>query len=336
MDDVITLGHGSGGALTQELIQTLFVPAFDNAPLRDLGDAAVFEAAAGRFAFTTDSFVVNPLFFPGGDIGKLAVNGTINDLAVAGAQPLCLSVGLILEEGFPLADLRRVVESMAQAAAAAEVPLITGDTKVVERGRGDGVYVNTAGVGGNVFEPLLSPRRVEPGDRILVSGPLGDHEICVLLARGELAFESDLQSDCAPVHGLVQAILAAGGPKVRFLRDPTRGGLATVLNEVAAEAGYDLLLREAAIPVRPEVRAVCDLLGFDPLYLANEGKVVALVAEDQAEAVLNAMQGHERGREAAIIGEVLPAQNRRVLLETGVGGRRIVDLLVASQWPRIC
>ncbi|HIE52788.1 MAG TPA: hydrogenase expression/formation protein HypE [Armatimonadetes bacterium] len=336
MEKVITLGHGSGGALTQELIERFFVPAFDNEPLRALTDSALIAAEGKRLAFTTDSYVVKPWQFPGGDIGKLAVTGTVNDLAVVGARPIFLSVGFILEEGFPLSDLHTVINSLAETAQAAGVQIVTGDTKVVERGSGDGIYLNTAGLGVVPKGVNLSAQRVAPGDVVLVSGPLGEHEICVLLARGELEFEAEVLSDCAPVQGLVQMLLENIGEGVKWLRDPTRGGLATALNELARACGYDLLVEEAAVPVQEPVRVLCDLLGYDPLYLANEGKIVAVLAPQVAEEALAVVREHELGREAALIGRVLPETRGRVLLQTGVGGRRIVDLLAGAQWPRIC
>jgi hydrogenase expression/formation protein HypE len=329
-DEYVTLAHGAGGKATHALVEQLFVPELDNPLLSPLGDAALVVVAGARLAFTTDSFVVSPLFFPGGDVGSLAVNGTVNDLAVAGATPLALSAGFVVEEGFPVTYLRRIAASMAAAARRAGVVVATGDTKVVERGKADGVFVNTSGVG--VVPPgvELGPGRVRPGDRVLVSGPLGDHGIAVLVARGDLKLESELTSDCAPVHELAAALVALGGD-LRFMRDPTRGGLATALNELAVDAGLAVVLEDHALPVRPEVAGACEILGLDPLYVANEGKLVAVVAPDAADRALAAL-----GDEAAVVGEVRDDPAGLVLLETSLGGTRIVDMLVGDPLPRIC
>ncbi len=334
-DEIITLAHGAGGKATRTLIEALFFGELANPLLGELGDAAVLDAAGSRLAFTTDSFVVRPLFFPGGDIGSLAVNGTVNDLAVSGARPLCLAAGFIVEEGFPTDDLRRVAASMAAAARRAGVEVVTGDTKVVERGKGDGVYVTTTGIGLVGPGVDLGPARVEPGDRVLLSGTIGDHGMAVMVARGELQLEVELASDTAPLHELALA-LAELGPALRWLRDPTRGGLATALNELAEAAGAAVLLAERALPVRAEVAAACEILGIDPLYVANEGKLVAVVAPEAADAALAALRALPLGREAAVVGEIAAEPERLVVLETEVGGSRLVDMLVGDPLPRIC
>jgi hydrogenase expression/formation protein HypE len=325
--DVVTLAHGAGGKATRRLVEGLFLEELANPLLSQLGDAAV----ADGLAFTTDSFVVKPLFFPGGDIGELAVNGTVNDLAVAGAEPLWLSAGFVIEEGFPLADLRTIAQSMARAAEESRVPVVAGDTKVVERGSADGLFVTTAGVGRTRAEF----GRPEPGDRVLVSGTLGDHGFAVLVARGDLRLESELRSDTAPLHDLA-AGLTDLGPALRWMRDPTRGGLATALNELAGETRLTIRLYEEAIPIRAEVAGAAEILGIDPLYVANEGKLIAVVASDAADAALSALRTHHLGRDAAVIGEVSSAGEGLVVLETALGGSRIVDMLVGDPLPRIC
>ena len=294
-DELVTLAHGAGGKATRALVEGLFLEELGNPLLDPLGDSAVVELNGSRLAFTTDSYVVKPIFFPGGDIGELAVNGTVNDLAVSGAVPLALSAGFVVEEGFPVADLRRVAGSMAAAAAAVGVPVATGDTKVVERGHGDGVYVNTAGIGVVAKDAALGPERVQPGDRVLVSGTLGDHGMAVMIARGELDLEVELESDTAPVHELTQALLELGSA-VKWLRDPTRGGLATALNELAEQSEFAVVLEETALPLRPAVVGACEILGIDPLYVANEGKLVAIVAPEAAESALASLRGHALGR----------------------------------------
>jgi hydrogenase expression/formation protein HypE len=333
-DELVTLAHGAGGKATRALVEGLFVEELGNPLLEPLGDSAFLELNGSRLAFTTDSYVVKPIFFPGGDIGELAVNGTVNDLAVSGAVPLALSAGFVVEEGFPVTDLRRIAASMAAAAATVGVPVATGDTKVVERGHGDGVYVNTAGVGivGNVE---LGPERVQPGDRVLVSGTIGDHGMAVMIARGELDLEVELESDTAPMHELAKALVELGSA-VRWLRDPTRGGLATALNELAEEAELAVVLDETALPLRPAVVGACEILGIDPLYVANEGKLVAVVASDVAEGALAALRTHVLGAEAAIVGEIRADPAGLVVLETALGGSRIVDMLVGDPLPRIC
>ena len=334
-EERITLSHGSGGKATQTLIEAVFLEAFANPLLAPLEDGAVLEANGGRLAFTTDSYVVSPLFFPGGDIGDLAVNGTVNDLAVSGARPLWLSAGFILEEGFPVADLERIVASMAAAAERAGVQIVTGDTKVVQRGKADGCYVNTAGVGVIERPGELGVATARPGDAVIVSGPIGEHGITIMLARGELDIESEVTSDTAPLNGLVERLLDAA-PGVRGLRDATRGGVATICNEVARAAGVAVVVNEEAVPVRPDVRGACELLGIDPLYVACEGRLVAVVDGEQVEAAMAALRSHPLGQGAAVIGRVRDDPPGLVLLKTSFGGTRIVDLLVGDPLPRIC
>lgn len=332
----ILMAHGGGGRLTQMLIERMFVPAFANATLETLHDGAVLPIDGARVAFSTDSFVVSPRVFPGGDIGSLAVHGTVNDLAMCGAQPLALAAGFILEEGLPMAELWGYVQSMQQAAAAAGVPVVTGDTKVVDRGKGDGLYINTTGIGLIPAGVHVTPTRARPGDLILVSGAIAVHGIAVMSVREGLAFETTLASDSAPLHGLVAQVLAAGGEHVHVLRDPTRGGVASTLNEIAQAAGLGMRLDEARIPVWDEVRGACEILGLDPLYVANEGKCLVIVARPAAEAVLAALQAHPLGREAAVIGEVVADHGGRVVLRSRIGGQRVVDMLAGEQLPRIC
>ena len=334
-DELVTLAHGAGGKATHVLIESLFLEELANPLLAPLADAALLEQNGTRLAFATDSFVVKPLFFPGGDIGELAVNGTVNDLAMAGGRPLCLSAGFIVEEGFPTGDLRRIAASMGAAARAAGVAVAAGDTKVVERGKGDGLYVNTAGVA--FVDPALelSPTRIQPGDQVLVSGSLGEHGMAIMIARGELELEVELESDTAPLHELAQTLLAATDG-VRCLRDPTRGGLATVLNEFALACELAIVLDEASLPVRPEVTGACEILGIDPLYVASEGRLVAVVAPDAAAEALAALRSHALGADAAIVGEVRAEPEGLVLLDTAFGGSRVVDMLVGDPLPRIC
>jgi hydrogenase expression/formation protein HypE len=334
-DTVITLAHGAGGKATANLIEALFLDAFRNELLEPLEDQAVTTLPSSKVAFTTDAFVVSPLFFPGGNLGDLAVNGTVNDLAVAGARPVMLSAAFILEEGFPVEDLRRIVASMAAAAAAAGVPIATGDTKVVERGHGDGCFITTAGVGVLERDVQLSAASARPGDAVLVSGPIGDHGITVMLARGELDIESDVVSDTAPLHDLVGVLLDAA-PGVRCLRDATRGGVATVLNEIATASQVAVVLTEDTVPIRPDVNGACELLGIDPLYVACEGRMVVVVDGDQAEDALGALRAHPDGAQAARIGTVRDDPPGLVLLTTTFGGTRIVDVLVGDPLPRIC
>lgn len=332
----IVLGHGSGGKLTHDLIAKLFLPAFDNPALRAGNDAGVVRAGPGaRLALSTDSHVVSPLFFPGGDIGRLAVCGTVNDVAMLGATPLYLTAGFILEEGVEFDVLRRVAESMRAAADEAGVQLIAGDTKVVQKSRADGLYINTSGVGLVPEDIEIGGAQAQPGDVVILSGPLGDHGIAVLSARGELGFEADVQSDVAPLNHLIAGILRASA-RVHVLRDPTRGGLATTLNEIAHQSQVGIVLDERRLPVRPAVMAACELLGFDPLYIANEGKVVVIVARDSAEAVLSAMRATRYGEEAALIGEVRAEPAGRVLMRTTLGSTRVVDVLMGELLPRIC
>jgi len=331
----VELVHGSGGRAMADLIDGLFVKAFSNPWLDKRNDQACFSVPAGRLVMTTDSFVVSPLFFPGGDIGDLAVNGTLNDVAVAGARPLYLSAGFILEEGFPLKDLKRIVESMAAASGNAGVPIVTGDTKVVERGKGDGVFINTTGVGIIEADVDISADRAQPGDAILLSGSIGDHGVAVMASRNHLKFETAITSDTAALHGLVAAMLSAT-TRIHAMRDPTRGGLATTLNEIAEQSGVGILLDEDRIPIKKEVLAVCELLGLDPLYVANEGKLVAICAAEDAEGLLAAMSKHPLGKDAAIIGKVVEDPRSYVQMRTALGGKRIVQWLTGEQLPRIC
>jgi hydrogenase expression/formation protein HypE len=338
LDDRITLSHGAGGKSTHTLVEGLFLQELRNPLLEPLADAAVFGTGNGTgstLAFSTDSFVVKPLFFPGGDIGELSVNGTVNDLAMSGARPLCLSCGFIVEEGFPTADLRRIAASMGRAAGEAGVPIAAGDTKVVERGKADGLYVNTAGVAVMERRLELSPAAIRPGDRVLVSGSLGDHGMAIMIARGELELEVELRSDTAPLHELTAALLDATDA-VRCLRDPTRGGLATVLAELALAADVGIVVEEAALPVRPEVNGACEILGIDPLYVANEGKLAAVVAPEAVDAALAALRSHPLGKDAAVVAEVREDPPGLVLLDTAFGGTRVIDMLAGDPLPRIC
>lgn len=331
----IVLGHGGGGQLSAELVEHLFVPAFGGATLGELGDAAVVDVPPGRLALTTDSFVVRPLIFPGGDIGRLAVHGTVNDLAMRGARPLYLTAGFILEEGLAIETLGRIAQSMAQAAREASVTIVAGDTKVVERGHGDGLYINTAGVGALSERAVPGPRNARAGDAVIVSGTLGDHGMAIMSVRDGLTFDSPIVSDSAPLWTLVDAMLHASAD-VRVLRDPTRGGLAAALNEVAAASRVSIELDEASLPVRAEVRAACEILGLDPLLVANEGKLVACVGAAHADRVLEAMRRHPLGRDAARVGDVVAGPAGRVLVRTRFGTRRVVPMPVGEQLPRIC
>jgi hydrogenase expression/formation protein HypE len=333
--DIVQLAHGGGGTLTARLIETLFVPAFDNPHLAPLGDGAVLTLGDERLAFTTDSFVVKPIFFPGGDIGSLAVHGTVNDLAMCGADPLFLSAGLVLEEGFAMGDLERVVTGMAEACRAVGVSLVTGDTKVVNRGKGDGIYVNTSGIGRVRDGVTVDPTRAEAGDAVLVSGPVGDHGIAVMAAREGIGFETSLVSDSAPVVAPVRALLEAV-PETHVLRDPTRGGLATALAEIAVASNVGIRLEEAEIPVRDEVRGACELLGFDPLYVACEGRFVAVVPGIRAEAALEAVRSRPGGEGARLIGRVVAEEPGRLVMRTQIGSHRLLERLSGEQLPRIC
>lgn len=333
--DMIVLGHGSGGRMSADLLRKIMLPALNNPILARLDDQAILDVNGCRLAFTTDSFVVKPLFFPGGDIGALAVNGTINDLAMGGAKPLFLSLALILEEGFPVDTLRQIIESIRAAAAVAGVSVVTGDTKVVEKGSGDGIFINTSGIGLVSGNLRLSADQARPGDIVLLSGPIGDHGITILSQREGLEFESEIRSDSAPLHSLVADMLAAGS-EIRCLRDPTRGGVSSSLNEIADRSQVSIELRESAIPIRDEVRGVCELLGLDPLYVANEGKLVAIVAPAAADHILSAMRQSPLGRDSQIIGRVIEGTPGMVTMRTRLGTSRIVDLISGDQLPRIC
>jgi hydrogenase expression/formation protein HypE len=333
--DKIVMGHGSGGTLSASLLRQVFLPAFSNDLLSKLEDQATLPVDSARIAFTVDSFVVRPLFFPGGDIGKLAIHGTVNDLAVGGAIPKFIAGAFILEEGFPIADLDRIVASMKSACAAAGVQLVTGDTKVVERGKGDGVYITTAGIGILRGNTSLSVHSARPGDRVLVSGMLGDHGIAIMSTREGIEFETWLESDTAPLHGLAGALMDAA-PGLRCMRDPTRGGLSSTLNEIAAASKVGVEIVETALPIRPQVKAACEMLGLDPLYVANEGKLVAVVPAEQADAALKAMKSHPLGRDAALIGKVVEDAAAMVVMTSRIGGSRVVTMLAGEQLPRIC
>ena len=335
-NEQIVMGHGAGGRMSHQLIQKAFLSAFDNPALRAGDDAARLELPLHQsLSVSTDSHVVFPLFFPGGDIGRLAVCGTVNDVAMLGARPLYLTAGFILEEGLPMETLQRVVASMRAAADEAGVQIVAGDTKVVQRGKADGLYITTTGVGAIRSSLKIGGAQAKVGDAIILSGTIGDHGIAVLGTRGELGFESTIQSDTAPLNHLIEAMLYASS-RIHVLRDPTRGGLATTLNEIAAQSGVGILLDEETIPVHPEVRAACEMLGFDPLYIANEGKLVAMVAPKDAEAVLNAMRTSRYGEDAIIIGQVTAEPSGRVLMKTPLGSTRIVDMLAGEMLPRIC
>jgi hydrogenase expression/formation protein HypE len=333
--DRILLAHGSGGELSHGLVSSLFLKAFHNPFLDPLDDGAVLEVAGERWAFTTDSYVVTPVFFPGGDIGKLAVCGTVNDLSMSGARPLFLSAGFIIEEGFPLSSLQTIVASMQKTAEEADVKIVTGDTKVVNRGGADGIFINTAGIGRIPDGLQISGTLACPGDRVLLSGGIGDHGVAILSSREGLQFSTTLQSDCAPLNGLVAAMLEVS-KKIRCLRDPTRGGLSSTLNELARQSSVGIWVEEDRIPIKEEVQGACELLGFDPLILANEGKLVAIVAAEAAEMILQRMKAHPQGRDAAIIGEVREEPKGKVILRTRIGLTRIMDMMVGEPLPRIC
>ncbi|MDM7926433.1 MAG: hydrogenase expression/formation protein HypE [bacterium] len=335
-EETIRLAHGGGGSLTQALVRDVFLAAFGDSELARLNDSALIDVPAGRVAFTTDSFVVQPLFFPGGDIGRLAVCGTVNDLAVTGAVPVAISAGFILEEGLAVGDLKRIVRSMSDAAAEAGVRIVTGDTKVVQKGKGDGVFINTAGIG--VFPEGRAPvtgSGARPGDAVIVSGPLGRHGMAVVLAREDLGLSSGILSDAAPLNGMIQAALSAH-PGLHAMRDATRGGLGVVLNEIAEQSGVGIELEEDRIPVPEDVRSACEILGFDALYVANEGVVAACVAREHADAWVRALAESRYGKQAAVIGRVTEKSRHRVVLRTRIGSRRIVDVISGEQLPRIC
>ena len=335
----VLLAHGGGGRLTHQLIEQMFLSTYGNPLLEERHDGAVFELPAGRFAFTTDSYVIQPLFFPGGDIGTLAVNGTVNDLAMCGARPLYLSAGFIIEEGLPMDTLQRVVASMKRAAEAAEVQLVTGDTKVVNRGKGDGIFINTAGIGHVVARQHISPASVQPGDAIVLSGDIGRHGIAIMAVREGLAFESTIESDCAPLNGIILALLEAG-IEIHCLRDLTRGGLASTLVEIAEATKLHCELDEISIPVREDVRGACEILGFDPLYVANEGRFAAFIPAREAERALAILRRHPLGAEAQVIGSVNAVGEEGhkglVTLRSRIGAKRVVDMISGEQLPRIC
>jgi len=334
--DLILLGHGSGGRLSHQLLDEVIIPALSGVAPAEQNDAAVLDCEGGQLAYTTDSYVVDPIFFPGGNIGDLAVNGTVNDLAMMGATPLWLSVGLILEEGFSKRDLGEILASMRRAADLAGIRIVTGDTKVVPRGKADRIFINTSGIGRIDHVYPIHGANACPGDRIIVSGTVGDHGIAVMASREGLALETDIVSDCAPLSGLVAELLANVGSGVHVLRDPTRGGVATTLKEIASQSGVDILLQETALPVRQGVRGVCSILGLDPLYVANEGKMLVFVSSEAAEEALRVLRSHPLGEDAAIIGAVTAAGTGKISLETASGGIRGVEMLAGEQLPRIC
>jgi len=333
--DKVMLDHGSGGRISHRMTQDLMLPAFNNPILAELNDGAIFELQGLRLGFSTDSYTVDPIFFPGGNIGELAVYGTVNDLAMCGAEPAYLSAALIIEEGFPLDQLQAIVAAMSRAAAAAGVQVVTGDTKVVPRGAADKIFINTSGVGVIPAGVAVASHRAKPGDLVLLSGSIADHGVSVLASREGLSFQTGVQSDTAPLNHMVRGMLAAG-PGVHVLRDPTRGGLGTALSEIAEKSGVGVRIYEDRIPVKPEVAGLCELLGFDPLYLANEGKLIAFVAPEDADAVLRAMRLDPYGRQAVVIGEAIAGHSGKVFLQTRIGGTRIVDMLAGEQLPRIC
>ena len=335
-DEKVLLDHGSGGKISHAMISEMILPAFDNPLLAKLDDGAELSINGSRLAFSTDSYVVDPIFFPGGNIGDLAVNGTVNDVSMCGAVPQYISVGLILEEGFPADDLKKILSTMGQAAARAGVQVVTGDTKVVPRGKADRIFINTAGIGVIPEGVRVSGDQARPGDKVIVSGTMADHGITILSAREGLKLSSGIQSDSAPLNHMVQAILAAGKESVHVLRDPTRGGLGTTLNEIASQSNAGIRIEEASLPYKGEVLGTCELLGFDPLYIANEGKLICVAAPEIADQVLEAIRQDEFGGSAAIIGEVTQDHPGRVILETRIGGERIVDMLTGEQLPRIC
>ncbi len=333
--DKVMLAHGGGGSLSNKLIEKMFFSEFDNKYLNKMHDGAVFEIPKGKMAISTDSFVIQPIFFPGGNIGELAVYGTVNDIACCGAVPQYLSLGFILEEGLPMDDLWKIVQSVKFAADKAGVQIVTGDTKVVEKGKGDKIFINTSGVGIVKKGVNISPENCKAGDKIIVSGTVADHGICIMSLRAGLEFETEIKSDTAPLNHMVSEILEISD-KIHVLRDPTRGGLASTLNEIASSSGKGIMLYEEKIPVREDVKGVCELLGLDPLYVANEGKLLVFVAEEDAEKVLKTMQQNEYGKDAAIIGEVEEKSDKTVKIKTSIGTVRIVDMISGEQLPRIC
>lgn len=328
----ISLAHGSGGKLAHDLIKNRFLTEFKNPILSALADSAVIDLAGTKLAFTTDSHVVRPLFYPGGDVGKLAIYGTVNDLAVVGAKPLYISCSYLIEEGFDGESLDKITRSIGEAARSAGVLVVTGDTKVVEHGKGDGIFINTAGIGVCNYQ---LPQAIKIGDKVIINGPIGDHEIAIISARGELGLNLKVESDCAPLADLISHVLTASR-RIKFMRDPTRGGLATILNEIVEGRDFGILIEEKAIPIREEIKGACSLLGFDPLYLANEGKVAIIVGYEDASRVIDVMRAHPLGREAQIIGEIVKSPKGRVCLKTEIGGTRIVDMPIGTQLPRIC
>ena len=331
----IILGHGGGGKLSSELIEHLFLPAFKNDHLAALGDSTVFDVDGSRLAMSTDSYVVQPLFFPGGSIGDLAVNGTVNDLAMSGARPLYLSAGFIIEEGFPVADLKRIVDRMGAAARKAGVDIITGDTKVVEKGHGDGCYINTSGVGIVASELEIAPANARPGDVVIISGTIGDHGMAIMSVREGLEFESEIKSDSAPLATMVAAMVKVC-PAIHVLRDPTRGGLAASLNEIASSSSCGIVIDESSLPINPAVQSACEILGFDPMLVANEGKLVCIVPAEHGSDVLAVMKSSEEGTRAAVIGRVVDDHPGMVVAKTAIGASRVITLPIGEQLPRIC
>ncbi len=336
-NDVILLGHGSGGKLSHQLLDELIIPTLSQVAQRDQNDAAVLEGIdSSRLAFTTDSYVVDPIIFPGGNIGDLAINGTVNDLAMSGARPLAISVGLILEEGLPLTELRVVLEAMKLAADKAGIRIVTGDTKVVPRGKGDKIFINTSGIGVFDHQLKISGSGAKPGDRVIINGSIGDHGMAVLASREGLDLQSDIASDSMALNQLVAKLLQEFGAAVHVLRDPTRGGVATTLKEIALQSQVDICLQEDELPIGDAVAGACAILGLDPLFVANEGKLLAIVAADQADGALQLMRSHPEGAGAAIIGEVVAESNGRVIMQTAIGGTRAIEMLAGEQLPRIC
>jgi hydrogenase expression/formation protein HypE len=335
-EKTILLDHGSGGLASQELISSLFLKYLDNPILRNLEDSAIIDNQPGRLAFTTDSYVVDPIFFPGGDIGKLAVHGTINDLAMRGAKPLCLSLALILEEGMDLGDLEKIIISISEACKDCGISIVTGDTKVVPKGKGDKIFINTSGIGIVPDGLDISSKNAKAGDLVLLSGTMGDHGITIMTRRAGISIQGKLESDTMPLHRLIQSLLAGIPGDLHTLRDPTRGGVATSLNEIAANSGLSIIIEDESLPVRPEVKAACEILGLEPLYLANEGKCLAVVSPEQADKALQIMHACPEGREAAIIGKLTTGKPGRVIINTPVGGTRVVTSLHGEPLPRIC